>query len=211
MRKIVSVLICLVMIMQCLSIMSFAETDISNVYVDSNGNIIEYYIDDEGYEYIYLDGKKTYVLLPLEKYRITDENIIAEELVRMQRIEDCNEQLDKGVSRGTVVIKTIFNSTVNFGDSVYRIGYHTWSDGASHIRLKTSDHKPALSNHNLNIIFYWYLEDSNQLYGTTYMDQNCSITKGFSLGSTGIEKVDVGITPVGSMTSCNFSVTLTAG
>lgn len=49
------------------------------------------------------------------------------------------------------------------------------------------------------------------MYGKTYMNQNCSITKGYSLGSTGIEKVDVGVTPVDGMTSCKLAVTLTVG
>lgn len=190
----------------------FAETyEKPYYYTNESGETLEYYVDNNGEEYIYSNGEKMYVLLPLEKYLITDEDVINAELERMKNTVDASTFSLNSEARGTVIVKTIFNNTINFGDSVFRIGYHTWDDGASHIRLKTSKHKPGLSNHNLNVIFYWYLEEDNRLYGKTYMDQNCSITKGYSLGSTGIEKVDVGVTPVGGMTSCKLAVTLTVG
>ena len=47
-------------------------------YVDTNGETIEYYIDSENNEYIIENGKKVYIALPLEKNKITDENILRE-------------------------------------------------------------------------------------------------------------------------------------
>ena len=47
-------------------------------YVDTNGETIEYYIDSEDNEYIIENGKKVYIALPLEKNKITDENILRE-------------------------------------------------------------------------------------------------------------------------------------
>lgn len=47
-------------------------------YVDTNGKIYEYYIDNENHTYIIENGKKVYIALPLEQYKITDENILRE-------------------------------------------------------------------------------------------------------------------------------------
>lgn len=47
-------------------------------YVDTNGETIEYYIDNENHTYIIENGEKVYIALPLEQYKITDENILRE-------------------------------------------------------------------------------------------------------------------------------------
>ena len=47
-------------------------------------------MDNNGEEYIYSNGKKMYVLLPLEKYLITDEDIINAELERMKNTVDAS-------------------------------------------------------------------------------------------------------------------------
>lgn len=64
-------------------------------------------MDNNGEEYIYSNGEKMYVLLPLEKYLITDEDVINAELERMKNTVDASTFSLNSEVRGTVIVKTI--------------------------------------------------------------------------------------------------------
>lgn len=85
-------------------------------YTYSNGEVVHYYIDNEDHEYLYKNGEKIYVLLPLNKYRTTDEKALqAEELITIAEPPQILSE-PYSSSDNYVVIATLFKSVVNLPD-----------------------------------------------------------------------------------------------
>lgn len=77
-KRTFSIIIALVLILQCLQISVFAA-EIEKVYTfeASNGETVEYCLDYIGQPFQNINGEKIYILLPLDSLKITDEKEIA--------------------------------------------------------------------------------------------------------------------------------------
>lgn len=82
---------------------------------------------------------------------------------------------------------------------------------ADYLRIKTSDCKPILVNHNVGV--HIYAKDTDGVaYDYHYYNQNCTITKGYALSGRVVNQVQVYIVPYSeNMTSCTLAITATEG
>lgn len=63
-----SIAVALILMLQCSPLLAFANSDGEMyTYTYSNGEVVHYYIDNGDHEYLYKNGEKIYVLLPLDK------------------------------------------------------------------------------------------------------------------------------------------------
>ncbi len=78
MKKAVSIVFTILTILLTVSPCAFAiEAGEQYTFVDADNSIIYYYLDENGHEYVYKDGQKMYILLPLDKYRMTESEATA--------------------------------------------------------------------------------------------------------------------------------------
>lgn len=78
MKKFMSIILACFAIINTLSPCAFAATlGPEYTYRDGDKEIV-YYLDEEGFPYNYSNGEKTYLLLPLDSLKITDEKELAE-------------------------------------------------------------------------------------------------------------------------------------
>lgn len=209
-KSLFSLITALIIILECFPLATFASNDgVVYTYTYSNGESVEYYIDSDGYEYVYENGKKTFVLLPLEKYRMSDEKSAEVENTNLY-FEEHSSILPLNNTRGYVIISTLFNSQIDVSLSAVT-GFKTYPANADCLRIKTYDYTPWFGNHNINVHLYVRSRDDGSAYDYHYFDKNCTITFGVQLSGRFAERVNVGVVPVAEMTSCKLAVTATAG
>lgn len=208
-KRFVSLTIILIIVLECFSLTAFASNNKEvYTYTDSSGKSIEYYIDEDGHEYINENGEKMFILLPLEKYRTSNSELIDTQGTNLK--EYSFSPITNTTTRGYVIISTLFNSVVYFSSGVVT-GYKSFPGNADYLRIKTTSCTPWTANNNINVHLYVKSRDDGSLYDYHYFNQSCSITKGFSLSGRFAAQVNVGIVAVGNMTSCNLAVTATEG
>ncbi|HAQ63960.1 MAG TPA: hypothetical protein DCR23_05810, partial [Ruminococcaceae bacterium] len=80
MKKIISIFLCTVILLTSIfNINAFAESiDRLCSYTNYNGDIIYYYRDTFDNTYVYENGKKEYIAIPVCSNKVTDENELAE-------------------------------------------------------------------------------------------------------------------------------------
>lgn len=209
MKKAVSIVLTVLTIMLTVSPCAFAiEAGEQYTFVDAGNSIIYYYLDENGHEYVYKDGQKMYILLPLDKYRMTESEATALENSGTYTAKAQFSSQPFSSTYGYVIISTLFNSTVYFPTVT---GYLNYPANADCLRLKTSNHSPWYVGHKLNVHLYVKSRDDGSIYDYHYFDQSCSITKGYTLSGRFAEKVNVSLVTVSEMASCTLAVTATEG
>lgn len=130
---------------------------------------------------IYENGKKMFVLLPLDKYRITDER-----LVELENVNRHSEKYSMLPIIGTtkdnddIIISTLFNSVIN-PSLGYTIGYKNYPQNASFIRIKTSEHSPWYVGRKINVHLYLKSRTDGSLYAFHYFDQPCWDSQAYAI------------------------------
>lgn len=207
-KNLVSIVIALILVLQCSPLLAFANSDGEMyTYTYSNGEVVNYYIDEEGHEYTYKKGAKIYVLLPLEKYR-TKEKDLQNEVSTATTESNQNSLNSYNTNDGYVYISTLFKNTV---DLPKRTGYMGYPSNADCLRIRTTECKPALVSHRVDVHLYTKTTDG-EAYDYHYFDQNCSQAQGYSLVGRVVSQVNVYVASSSAkMTSCLLTVTATEG
>lgn len=207
-KKIISFALICIFAFGCFPLTAFAsDQNEVHTFTSANGETVEYYVDAEGHEYVYQNGEKRYVLLPLEKYRVTDEATIALANSSYQSTVTTSASPIYSTN-GYVIISTLFNSTIYFPATT---GYLPFPANADCLRLNTSKHTPWYVSNKLHVHIYVISRDDGSIYDYHYFDQNCTITQAYTLSGRFAAKVNIAVVSVGDMTSCNLAVTATAG
>ncbi len=207
MKKTITIILTLILLVECFPLFAFAKEEKSiNTFVYKDGTSIDYYIDEDGHEYIIRDGEKMFILLPLEKYKVSNTSLTVPNNITSTVSE--NDICDDDSTRAYVIISTLFNTNVNLPAVT---GYKHYPANADCLRIKTSNHTPTLGNHKINVHLYVKSRDDGSIYDYHFFDQNCTITKGYTLSGRFAEQVNTSVVPVSTMTSCKLQVTATAG
>lgn len=82
MKKLISIVLAFAVlstfVLPCFAVSALNNDGELYTYIDTDGKLYDYYLDEDGNAYNYVDGEKIYMLLPLPQYRITDEETLAE-------------------------------------------------------------------------------------------------------------------------------------
>lgn len=208
MKKILSIFMSTIMIVLMITpLISFAGTP-TNAYTYSTGETVEYYIDLEGHEYVYKNGQKTYVLLPLEKYRVTDEAVL--EAINFESTQEYTDISSENIKRSPapIIISTLYKKNTTLPIVT---GYMNYPAKADYLRLKTTDCKPFLKSKKVNVHIYVRASDDGSIYDYHYFDQNCTSSKPYELSGRFASQVNISVVSFHEMTSCTFAVTATLG
>lgn len=159
------------------------------VFVDSNGNEIKYYMDEDGLPYNMKNGEKIYLALPLEQFKITDPELIAEldatineETTLTSRalptdIYNLTLKSDPLLSSNAYTHYCSFLNTDRFETPSFKM-----SSKHSVIRLQTDDiEKPFLGSSKVNFVYrFWYVS-TGEWSAITYKDVKCTSSLGFPI------------------------------
>lgn len=173
------------------------------IYIIVDGTQIEYYMDENEKAYVYKNGQKFYALLCIDEYKVENATM----LMQMHYTSRYNQfNLVKSTANGNV-LTTLFDGKISvLNPNIYYTNFLSFPSNASYIHVKTSSCRPLLSNHNVNIIFNWYNAGDGQMYSCAYFDYDCTSDQNFLLSGRAVNSAQVGICPLGGMTSCNLLV-----
>lgn len=92
MKKLISIVLAFAVlstfVLPCFTASAWNDDGELYTYTFGNGTTVQYYLDDKGNPYSYVNGKMQYMLLPLEEFKITDQ----------KRINELNAQIGNGIS-----------------------------------------------------------------------------------------------------------------
>lgn len=139
-----------------------------NYYRTADGENIVYYLDNDGIPYIYENGKKETVLLPLEQFRITDP----EECARLDAEFEAQKNISKANFESLVLsakgLDVFYNGDISIPGDVW---LQLWENTLS-VVLKFSNAKPVFSNRNVNITFKYRKRHTHEWYSNYKANQN---------------------------------------
>lgn len=118
-------------------------------YHCENGTIITYYLDKDGIPFIYEDGKKETVLLPLEQFRITDEAECAKLDAEFEAFREAERLEFENFIKSNEGISLFYNGTID----IPGFAWTSLPQRTNAVVLKFSKPKPLFSNHEVNITF----------------------------------------------------------
>ncbi len=154
------------------------------IFHDENGYETEYYIDDDGHAYVDKDGDKLYILLPLERFRVTDEAKI-QQLEALRNSNNTQKSVPSsyvdlstgaaGAASPAYAADVSFEEETEFTTAVLKYNkYH------STLRIKIKDvvKNNIFAGNKISYNIYYYYEAFDEWYVDSYTDVNCSGTSG---------------------------------
>lgn len=114
-------------------------------YTCSNGTIVQYYLDDNGNPYSYVNGERQYMLLPLEHLRVTDR----------ERINELNSQIGNDIQDGITTYSNAPSSWYDMSGTVSATKSVTYTTFVNFDLMSKVVTPPLMVNscfHNLNIV-----------------------------------------------------------
>ena len=160
---------------------AFAEQK-EYVFTDSNGETIYYYIDDEDNPYIIENGEKVFIALPLERYRITDENILSELNAEMNTRGAPTNYVTLTVPAGSQT-STTYSNSYNFANyTTHNTPIFKMSTSHSKIRFRTTNLvKPLLGSSKVSFVYRYYSTSNDAWYQVSYNNKTCTGATGFAI------------------------------
>lgn len=185
-----SILFCILVMAICVIMpMKVSAVGLNNElyqYVDIDGSIIEYYLDDSGNPYQYYNGEKLYLALPLEHLQVTDP----------AKIEELNQILEMSVTRqvptdyrdlstgSATLASDVYSSYVSFENTnIFTSSVLKFNSQHSTIRIQATNIRKEniFASTNVNIIYYYYDIVLDRWSSATYSDKDVSGTGGFGI------------------------------
>ncbi|MGP1543737.1 MAG: hypothetical protein ACTTIO_02070 [Candidatus Fimenecus sp.] len=120
-----------------------------NYYHCENGKTIIYYLDKDGIPFIYENGKKETVLLPLEQFRITDEVECAKLDAEYEAFKEAERLEFENFVAVNKERSLFYNGTI----SIPGFAWTSLPQRTNAVVLKFSNPKPIFSNREVNITF----------------------------------------------------------
>ncbi len=155
-------------------------------YVDIDGSIIEYYLDEAGNPYQYYNGEKLYLALPLEHLQVTDPAKIAElnQIFEMSVAREVPTDY-RDLSTGSAAFASdIYSSYVTFENTnIFTSSVLKFHSQHSTIRIQATNIKKEniFASTNVNIIYYYYDIVLDRWSSATYSDKEVGDTGGFGI------------------------------
>ena len=153
-------------------------------YTFKDGKEIKYAFDDNGNSYSFINGEKVNIALPLDRYEITDADILAElnsifntNSSNMAKVAPPTSYYSFYISSSNNLISAnTYTQAVNYADITIDVDTQYLKPYAGHnaIVLKTTNIKPAVSlNKKIKYSFWYYDSNQEKWYGQTY-EKNCT-------------------------------------
>lgn len=153
-------------------------------YTAPDGTIIEYYLDENGYPYVYIDGERLCAMIPLERNRVTDPEVIDalngnRDLASLYNNEAVGRSVpskDFDCSTGAIYHMDMdFDAASTWATVNLYYGYN-----AMKLRISTFPYKqrPFALGKSVNINVYFY----DEIYDTWDMhsyEQDCAVLNGW--------------------------------
>ena len=183
-KKIFSIIIALVLILQCLQISVFAaENGKTYTFKTSSGETIEYHLDKYKMPYQIIEGEKFYVALALPQFEVKNTDII-NKLNKEIFSTDGNNSTPTNYfdlyAKDPANNSIAYTATASGLDSgFFNTKVFKYCLSHSALVIKTSSHSPLLSNKKVHIMYYYYDTATDRWYLCTFMDADCTGVGGF--------------------------------
>ncbi len=159
-------------------------------YVDIDGSVIEYYLDEEGNPYHYVNDEKIYLALPLEHLRVTDP----------EKIEELNQILADTMSRAVptsyvdlstgaaTLASNKYTASVSFANATsFTTQVLKFHSQHKTIRIETSDivKENIFAGKKVTIVYHYYDLIFDEWSEQKYTSKDCSDIGGFGIQYVG--------------------------
>lgn len=173
----------------CLSFTTFAkEQEKIYIHKDVNDVSIEYYLDDAGMPYNYVNGEKIYLALPLEHLKVEDNDLLEE----LNSIFDNNDNINRAAPTQYVDLSTgsgltsspIYTKNISFtSGNVHPTDYLKFNAQHAQVRFKTTNIEKSsiFIGDKITFYFYYYCEALDEWYSTSMTDIDCSGINGVGI------------------------------
>ena len=186
-RKALSVILACITIFGT-SVTAFAETTNKQYkYTDPSGEIIYYYLDDNGNPYNYQNNNKVFLALPLESLEVRDEAVIKslnapETTNKLSRATEADYYYLSASSPSSNSIS--YNKSVSFESSTsFTTTLLKFYDAHMSVRVRGDNVKTKLFKHKrIDIVYYYRASVNGTWYKLTFTETTCCVNKveGFS-------------------------------
>lgn len=183
-NSIIMLMVVIILTTICSPIANASYFDLPYTYTFKDGKEIKYAFDDNGNSYSFINGEKVNIALPLDRYEITDADVLAE----LNSIFNTNSSNMAKVapptsyysfyisSSNNLVSANTYTQAVNYADITIDVNTQYLKPYASHnqIVLRTTNLKTNTSlNKKIKYSFWYYDSSYAKWYGQTN-EANCN-------------------------------------
>lgn len=182
MKKIISVVLAFTVLstfmLPCYTVYASNNDGELYTYTFSSGKIVRYYLDDDGNPYSYVNGEIQYMLLPLEKFKITDR----------ERVKELNSQIANDIQDGISAYSNVPSSWYDMSGTVSATKSVTYTTFVNfdlmskvvtpplkvhsvfaNLNIVTANmEKKLFSGKKVTIMIEFYVKDWDSWYSVTY-------------------------------------------
>ena len=207
--KKVSAMTLVVIFMFILAVNSFAYNQNQQyTYYYPNGNSVMYYLDDAGNPYVFENGEKIYIALPLEHLKVTDENLIFDlnqsinnnsQQIQPYSVPTSYFDLSTGAADDASISYTVNNVSLANGVltafSILKFNPHH-----QYVCFKTDIiDKAFLAGNKVTLTYFYYNIYDDAWYNSRYEGVKCTSTFGYAI------KSDFNVCPYGRFSIVRYS------
>lgn len=141
---------------------------------------VEYYVDNDGHTYVDENGEKLYILLPLEEFRVTDQEKI-QQLEALRNLNNTQRAVPSSyvdLSTGAASVSSpAYAADVSFEDEEeFTTAILKYNIYHSTLRIKVTDivKNSFFAGNKISYNIYYYYEAFDEWYVDSYTDVNCT-------------------------------------
>lgn len=162
-KRVIVFMVCVMF--YCISFQTFAKEQ-EKIYIHNDGDVsIEYYLDDAGMPYNYVNGEKIYLALPLEHLKVEEIELLEE----LNSIFDDKDNMNRAVPTQYVDLSTgsgmtsspIYTKNISFASgNVHPTDYLKFNAQHAQVRFKTTNIEKSsiFIGDKITFFFYYYCE-----------------------------------------------------
>lgn len=192
MRKLKKVMLVLMVAVtlctMCTPMASAAYYDLPYTYTFDDGTQVKYNFDSDGNSYGFINGEKVDLALPLDCYKVTDPEILAELNAGLEAVNNSTSSMARVApptsyynftvsSPTSLKSSNTYKQTVNYDNVSVDVSTSYLNPYINHnnIVLKTTNLKTknVLSSKKINYSFWFYEVSTETWYGKTFT-KNCN-------------------------------------